>query len=103
MHENVEETIIALMEEMRELLEKYSLLDHSIAGPKMERVSEIKKEINRYGWHVESKVSIADFQTLKAEVEVILYKPKGNLSPEDARLYDEWFLKANKSENSSKK
>lgn len=94
MNETARERIQELGKRMRYLLETYALETEEIAAPFMEEVRNIRKEITSYGYLVQWNAAV-DLVTQKLSVEVEIFEPRQNLSPELQALYDEWFLKAN--------
>jgi hypothetical protein len=96
MEENMEESIdneriFSLTDKLKDILEQYLLKDPAIAGSKMEEAKNIRRELESMGFLVEW---IATFkpETFELEVEVKLWKPKSDMSPEDRAIYDKWLL-----------
>lgn len=86
----------ALVNEMQRLLEQNLTRDPSPeTSAAMARVREIRTELLRMGFLVTwtCNCDIRYFQT--PSVEVTLWKPKPDLSPEDQKIYDEWFARMN--------
>lgn len=85
-----------LADEMRELIAKWFKESGPDADKAIARVIEIRKEINSYGFLIDwtSSMNLED-PAAPLDVEVTLYKPKPNMSPELQALYDAWFKKVN--------
>lgn len=85
-----------LANEMQRLLEENLARDPSTeTSAAMARVREIRTELMRMGFLVTwtCNCDLRYFQT--PSVEVTLWEPKPDLSPEDQKIYDEWFRKMN--------
>jgi isochorismate hydrolase len=89
---DLEAHLVALADEMRKLIAE------NFAKPPNEKVHkrlrEIREEIHRHGWAVIWSAGINP-ETLALTAEVQLWKPKKDLSPEDQKIYDEWFSRMN--------
>ena len=68
------------------------LEDSKIAEPFIAEAKNIKRTINRYGYLVKWRTSL-NRKTLALEVIVNAYPPKENMTPEEEKIYDEWFMK----------
>ncbi len=91
---NIEAHLTALADEMQKLI-----AEHFAKPPNEEvhkRLREIEDEIHRHGWDVKwtAGINLQNPDVLDAKVE--LFRPRKNLSPEDQKLYDEWFRRVNK-------
>ncbi len=60
------------------------------------RVKEIKEEIRSYGFEITWEATLNSKDLSKLDVNVQIWKPKKNLSPEDQKIYDDWFKNVNK-------
>lgn len=93
-----EKFVTSRAQRIKYLLETYLPMDPEIAGPYMEEVRKIHEELESMELPVvvERKIKINQ-ATLEVvvDVDVTVLKPKENMSPEDAKIYDEWLLKRN--------
>jgi len=95
MQDDKEGEIMTLAKRIQWLLEKYLLETPAIANVYMEEVAKIRTTITGYGYLVQWSAAL-DTQLGRVKVEVQLFKPKPNMTPEEQQLYDTWFLEANK-------
>lgn len=102
MAEDIEGEIITLANRLQQLLEEHLLEDPEIAEPFIIEAKNIIRNINRYGYLVEWRASLNP-ETLALEVIVDVKRPKDNMTPEDAKIYDEWFMEVNKIESEIQK
>ena len=86
--------IIALAWEIKKLLEEHALKPPELVMKEMERVLEIREEIESYGILVNIASRMSPSKPNKLEVEVTLLEPKLNLPPEEQKIYDDWFMEA---------
>lgn len=84
--------IFSKAEKIRDLLEKALPQSQEIAAPKIDEARRIRDELESMGFVVSWKATLNP-QTLVCEVEVKLTRPKENMSPEEAKLYDAWLMK----------
>lgn len=84
--------------QLQKLLQENILKDPELAKSGLEEAAKIRDEIQSMGFLVtwESGLQFDDSGNPKCEVVVKVWKPKENLSPEDQKIYDEWFAKINK-------
>jgi len=80
--------------ELKEVLEQNLLKEPRIAATGLDRARAIGNELHSMGFMVtwESKLAPAK---LTITVDVSIWQPKGNLSPDEQKIYDAWFAKAN--------
>lgn len=83
--------ILAMVHKIKELLEENLLKDTAVAGPKIKEALSIRKHLEAMGFMVRYKATL-NHTTLTCEVEVRLFRPKENMSPENAALYDAWLM-----------
>ena len=60
-----------------------------------QRLQEIKDEIHSHGWEVRWSIGFDPHNFKGLDVVVELLQPKSDLSPEDQKIYDDWFRKNN--------
>lgn len=84
--------ITALAERLKALLEEYLAEDAAAAAPHMEEARRVKEEIEKMGFVVTWNAT-QNFDTGKCVVEIKLWEPKKEMTPENALAFDEWFLK----------
>ena len=87
-----DEEIFAKAQKIKDILEEYFPQDPAVAAPKINEALGIKRELETMGFLVQWQAAL-NAETLVCEVEVRVYKPKENMSPEDAALYDAWLIK----------
>lgn len=95
MDNEIELRVIALAEEMKKLMEENFLKPSKENDLVHIRLKELADEIVSYGFYFEREMSIDVLNPEKLVVEIVLYKPKKNMSPEDKKRYDDWFRKMN--------
>ena len=87
-----DDEILAMVQKIKELLEENLLDDTAVAEPKIEEALSIKKDLEAMGFLVRYKATV-NHAALTCEVEVRLFRPKENMSPENAALYDVWLMR----------
>ena len=94
MNEEMTERAKRLAKELKRLLEKNLSIDPSLVDKTATRIRAIMGEIHQMGmiatWEVEMNT-----ETLAIEADVTLWGPKKDMSPEEQKIYDEWFKKVN--------
>ena len=95
MNEELKMKAVRLGEELRMILEENLLKDPRLTDAPIKRVIEIRNEIQQMGFLVVWKAKL-DSATLGVSVDATLYEPKRNLSPDEQKIYDEWFARVNK-------
>ncbi|OGY67725.1 MAG: hypothetical protein A3B16_01925 [Candidatus Zambryskibacteria bacterium RIFCSPLOWO2_01_FULL_45_43] len=80
--------------ELRRILDENLFKDPKTTDKEMERVREIREEIEALGFFVQWGASFSSSDPNSLEVEVNLYKPKENLSPELQKMYNDWLIQA---------
>lgn len=95
-----EKKAMELAEEMQKILEHWLGKDGPECDAAMRRAASIKKEINAFGFFVDWTAgtkpdSDSNPDTSLFKVEVIVSKPKPNMTPEEQLIYDIWFKKMN--------
>lgn len=96
MKKEVKERMRRLAVELQKLLEENLPKDPSLTGEAMARVREIREEIQSMGLLATWKASLDPENPERVKVDVTLWTPKENMSPEDQKIYDEWFTRVNK-------
>ena len=81
--------------ELMNILEENLPKDPALTDEAMTRAVEIKKEIQAMGFPVEWIAKVDPEDLSRVDVEIILYKKKEGLSPEDQEHYNDWYLRAN--------
>lgn len=90
----IEAKLIALADELKHLIADNFLLPPKDSVHK--RKDEIMAEVHQYGWEITWIIGLNLANLAKLEVEVLLLKPKDNMTPEEQKIYDEWFNRVNK-------
>lgn len=98
MTEDIEDEIRTLANRLQKLLQNYLLEDPECAEPFMLQAKKIRQSINRYGYLVEWRAALNP-ETFEMKVAVDVYRPKDNMTAEEAKIYDEWFMRVNKTES----
>ncbi|MDP2695829.1 MAG: hypothetical protein Q8O87_01090 [bacterium] len=87
-----------LVAELRKILKANIHKDRQAAAPAIERAKRLRDEIQSYGFPVsfliKFEVSNFDIPRIRImDVDVKVYKVKGDLSPQAQKIYDDWFTK----------
>jgi hypothetical protein len=90
---DIEARLIALAKEMKKLIAENFL--NAPVDAVHERLDEIRIEIYRHGWNVTWNMSIDPAHPDRLDVQVDLWKPKPDMTPEEREIYDEWFRDVN--------
>lgn len=99
MENELKERAKRLAEELTELLKENLPKNPNLTIRAMARVKAIQEEIRQMGIRVTWKTTM-DSKTLVPEVEVTLWEPRKDLSPDEQKIYDRWFMGVNKIEPS---
>ncbi|OGY62323.1 MAG: hypothetical protein A2745_03330 [Candidatus Harrisonbacteria bacterium RIFCSPHIGHO2_01_FULL_44_13] len=91
----IELHLVSLAEELQKILRENLIRDPSQTDAAMARARAIREEIESYGWTISWDVKIDLQNPEDIKVRIVLWKPKPNLSPEDQKLYDDWFTGRN--------
>ena len=84
-----------LAAELQKILKENLLKDPSLTNVAMARARAIREEIQQMGIMVTWKASLDSRDPKKIEVIVTLWGPKENMTEEERKIYDEWFLRVN--------
>ena len=95
MKPEIELHLVSLAEELQKILRENLIRDPSQTDAAMARPRAIREEIESYGWTISWDVKIDLQNPEDIKVRIVLWKPKPNLSPEDQKLYDDWFTGRN--------
>lgn len=89
-----DERLLQLANELQKVLSDY-MSGYSIAtDEQIKKVLELKREITTMGVLAQCQYNM-NAESGEVETVVTLYKVKENLSPEDQKIYDDWFVKVN--------
>lgn len=86
------EQIIEMARELKELLENHLLENPEKAAPFIDRARQIRQDIESWGLMIGWKTFLNP-ETLELSIEIDILEPKDNMTPDEQKLYDEWFLK----------
>src|SRR3989338_414667 len=91
----IELHLVSLAEELRKILRENLIRDPSQTDAAMARARAIREKIESYGWAIcwGGRIGLRNPKDIK--VRVVLWEPKADLSPEDQKLYDDWFTGTN--------
>lgn len=84
-----------LAAELKEILEESLIKDPDLTDIPMARARAIREEIQQMGFVVSWEANL-NTETLSLAVEITLWEPKKDMSPEEQKIYDEWFAKVNR-------
>lgn len=84
--------IMEAAHKLEKIYEDYLLEDPEIAAPFMAEAREIIRSIEIQGYLVQKFFSISSLYPGKADVEIVVLKPKPNLPSDLQKIYDEWLL-----------
>lgn len=87
-----DDEVLGKAETIKNLLQEALPQDPQSAAKKIDMARSLKRELEKMGFLVRWKATLNP-QTLACLVEVKVFKPKENMTPEEGRLYDEWLLK----------
>ncbi|OGY63752.1 MAG: hypothetical protein A3I24_02255 [Candidatus Harrisonbacteria bacterium RIFCSPLOWO2_02_FULL_41_13b] len=90
-----EEIVTKLAEELKQLLQENLLKDPKIAGPGIERARELRDTIQSFGFLVTTEYILNPEKLETLRVNVTLWKPNENMTPEEQKMYDKWFTEVN--------
>lgn len=79
-----------LARELQKLLEENLPKDPGLTNEAMARARAIREEIQQMGIRVTWE-AVVNPETLAIKVDVTLWQPRKNLSPEEQKAYDAWF------------
>ena len=88
----IEERIRNLARELREILQTCIAHPPHLVNTQMRKAGEIEREIESYGYPVKWEVTLDENNPEEINVVVTVWQVKENLSPEDQKIYDAWFL-----------
>ncbi|KKU92106.1 MAG: hypothetical protein A2214_01935 [Candidatus Harrisonbacteria bacterium RIFOXYA1_FULL_48_8] len=91
----IRERVRGLANKLMELLENNVLEEPQAAAAAMEQARAIRREIESLGFLVSWRVQLRPLTDKKPYVEVTIWEPRKNLTPEQQRVYDEWFFRVN--------
>ncbi len=83
------------IKELETLLTANLLLPPEIAAPGIAQAKEIARELQGHGLMICWKATLDSSDPDNCSVRIEVFQPKANLSPEDQRIYDEWFCRVN--------
>jgi len=81
--------------EIQKILELNVTQDPARVHDEMLRARELRREIESYGFPVQTSISFDPRFPETPQVTVTVLKVNDNLSPEDQALYDAWFRRVN--------
>lgn len=87
-------SIAILAQELKRILEENFGKDPKLVEKELERARSFRQAIESYGFLV-IVTSVLNPETLKIEVLVEVLEPKQNMTPEERKIYNDWFAKAN--------
>lgn len=93
--QSLEENVIKLAKELKQLLQENLLKNPDVAGPAIIRARELRSTIQSFGFLVTTEYILNPSNLETLEINVTLWKPKENMSLEEQKIYDEWFAKVN--------
>lgn len=91
---SLDERLIKVAKELHAILSDCVSSNSLATDEQIEEVLKLKREITMVGALVECGY-ILSVESGEVETVVTIYKVKENLSPEDRKIYDEWFTKVN--------
>lgn len=90
-----EETAGKLAKELKKLLQENLLKNPVVTGPAMKQARKLRSTIQSFGFLVTTEYILDPDDLTTLEVNITLWKPKENMSPEEQKTYDVWFAKMN--------
>lgn len=91
MEPEIELHLVSLAHELKDILEQNLPRDPATTDAAMACARAIRDEIKSYGYLVTWQVALDPNNLREIKVEVMLWKPKPDLSPEDQKIYDAWL------------
>ncbi|MEK9186035.1 MAG: hypothetical protein AAB885_00425 [Patescibacteria group bacterium] len=73
------------------LLEENLAKDPVVAKEAMEKANNLRNEIETLGFRVTWGITINSKNPSKIDVEVTIWEPRKNMTPEEQKTYDEWY------------
>ena len=92
--ESFNERLAQLAKELHAILSDCVSSDSLATKEQAEEVLRLKREITALGVLIEYGYEIS-IESGQIETIVTIYKVKENLTPEDQKIYDDWFMKIN--------
>lgn len=96
MKEEIKKRMRRLAVELKNLLEENLPKDPNLTDEATARARQIREEIQSMGLLATWKANLDPENPEKVKVDVTLWMPKENMTPEDQKIYDEWFARVNK-------
>ena len=87
-----EERIFQLAKEIGEIRTRCFYVCGSSPCEHPQEVKKMRQEIEATGYLVRTECAV-DTKTLEPRIDVKVFKPKENLPPDLAKIYDEWLMK----------
>lgn len=91
----IDERLRQLALEAKKLMEENFTKDPSETDGVIARLLEIRQEIRSYGFEMDWQVSFSASNPDKLEAVITILRPKANMTPEEQKIYDEWFRRVN--------
>ncbi len=92
-NKEVQEHVRTLANTLVALLKDNLLKEPKLAAVAMAQVQVILREIESFGFLVTWRAQFNPLKDKKPRVDVTIWEPKPNMTPEQQRLYDEWFFR----------
>lgn len=87
------QTIKILAEGLRQILEENLGKDPKLVEKEMRRAQSFRKTIESYGFPVIVTSIMDPKNPKKIKVSVEVFEPKANMTPEERKIYNDWFAK----------
>lgn len=84
-----------LADELREILKKCLWQEPAKITNEMARAGAIRTELEKMGLPVTWSAEINPDNPTEIKVSVTVWKPKKNFTPEQQKIYDDWFAQVN--------
>lgn len=88
------QTIKILAQGIKQMLEENLVKDPKLVEKEMERARSFRKLIESYGFPVIITSIVDPKDPTKVKVSVEVFEPKANMTPEEQKIYDNWFTQA---------
>lgn len=87
------QTIKILAQGIKQILQESLTKDPKLMEKEIERAQSFRKLIESYGFPVIITAVMDPQDPTKVKVSVEVFQPKPNMTPEEQKIYDDWFTK----------